>query len=95
MRATFQTPLIQVRVWSQTQEVQRLFTFFPKKGEGKDSIQLPEGKLILLQKEEVTLVNGPNAKTKREINIEGKTRETGRETAQKAGTGMIPIKGTG
>ena len=95
MRATFQTPLIQVRVWSQTQEVQRLFTFFPKKGEGKDSIQLPEGKLILLQKEEVTLVNGPNAKTKREINIEGKTRETGRETAQKAGTGMIPIKETG
>ena len=95
MRATFQTPLIQARVWNQTQEVQGLFTFFPKKGEGKDSTQLPEGKLILLQKKEATLVNGPNAKTKREINIEGKTRETGKETAQKAGAGTTPIKGTG
>ena len=95
MRATFQTPLIQVRVWNQTQEVQILFTSFPKKGEGRDSIQLPEEKGILLQKEEVILVNGPNANTKRGINIEDKTRETGRETVQKAGTGMIPNKGTG
>ena len=95
MRATFQTPLIQVRVWNQTQEVQRLFTFFPKKEEGRGSTQLPEEKGILLQKKEVILVNGTNARTKRGINTEDKTRKTGRETAQKAGPGTILNKGTG
>ena len=61
--------------------------FLPQEGEGRDSMQHPEEKGILLQREEVILVNGPNAKAKRGITIEDKTRKTGRETVQKSGTG--------
>ena len=58
-------------------------------------MELPEGKEILLQTEEVILVNGLKVKTKLGISIGDKIRETGRETVQKAGTGTIPNKGTG
>ena len=50
----------------------------------------PEGKEILLLKDEVILVNGSNEKVKLEASQGNRSCGTGKETVQKAETRMIP-----